>query len=82
MQEPRFDRAAAVEHLELAQWLVDSGYGLIQRQLQIVFSLERDGQSSEDARMRLLEFEQSQLARIAHRNRIASTVGASLPYET
>ena len=71
MQRPSVDRAATVEHLELAQWLVDSGYGLIQRQRRIVFNLERDGQSAEDARMRLLEFEQSQSARIAHRDRIA-----------
>ena len=44
---------------------------MIQRQRRIVFNLERDGQSAEDARMRLLEFEQSQSARIAHRDRIA-----------
>lgn len=77
MQRSRFDRAAAVDHLELAQWLVDSGSGLIRRQRQIVWNLERDGQSAEDARTRLSEFEQSQLARIAHRDRVASEIGAS-----
>lgn len=78
MQRSRFDRAAAIEHLELAQWLVDSGYGLIQRQRRIVFNLERDGLSAETARMQLSEFERSQLGRIAHRDRIASTLGAAL----
>ena len=75
MPRTRFDHGA-IDHLELAQWLVDSGYGLIARQRQIVFNLESDGRSTEEARTLLLEFEESQLARIAHRDRIASTLGS------
>jgi hypothetical protein len=77
LQRSRFDLDAALEHLELAQWHVDSGYGLVQRQRQIVLSLERDGQLAQDARTRLIEYEQSQLARIAHRDQLASVLGAS-----
>jgi hypothetical protein len=77
MRNPHVAHAAAVEHLELAQWHVASGSRLVQRQREILLHLERDGQPAEEAKMRLLEFELSQIARIVHRDRIAATLGVS-----
>jgi hypothetical protein len=74
MQKLHFEDVTATEHLELAQWHVASGSRLVQRQREILLHFERDGQSAEEAEMRLLEFEESQLARIAHRDRIAATL--------
>jgi hypothetical protein len=71
MRAGSFELATTLEHLELAQWHVASGSRLIRRQL---LHLERDGEPVVEAKMRLLEFEQSQLARIAHRDRIAATL--------
>jgi hypothetical protein len=77
MQKLHFEDVTATEHLELAQWHVASGSRLVQRQREILLHFERDGQSAEEAKMRLLEFEESQLARIAHRDRIAATLGVT-----
>ena len=77
MENVRFDHGTALEHLQLAQWHVHSGSRLVQRQREIVSRLERDEQPAEEARMRLSALEQSQLARIAHRDRIAATLGAT-----
>jgi hypothetical protein len=68
MQNLNFELATTLEHLELAQWHVTSGSRLVQRQREILLHLERDGEPLVEAKMRLLEFEQSQLARIAHRD--------------
>jgi hypothetical protein len=73
MHNLNFELATTLEHLELAQWHVASGSRLIRRQREILLHLERDGEPVVEAKMRLLEFEQSQLARIAHRDRIAAT---------
>jgi len=50
------DQPVTAEHLELAQWHVDSGSGLIRRQREIVLQLEREGRAVEEARMRLEDF--------------------------
>jgi hypothetical protein len=75
MEKLHFEHVAALEHLEVAQWHVASGSRLVQRQCKILLHLERDGRPAAEARTRLLEFEQSQLARIAHRDRMAATLG-------
>jgi hypothetical protein len=72
MQNLRVEHSTALEHLELAQWHVPSGSRRVQRQREILLHLERDGEPAEEARIRLLEFEKSQLARIALRDRIAA----------
>jgi len=77
MQNLNFELATTLEHLELAQWHVASGSRLIRRQREMLLHLERDGEPVVEAKMRLLEFEQSQLARIAHRDRIAATLGVT-----
>ena len=77
MQNLNFELATTLEHLELAQWHVSSGSRLIRRQREMLLHLERDGEPVVEAKMRLLEFEQSQLARIAHRDRIAATLGVT-----
>jgi hypothetical protein len=74
MRAGSFELATTLEHLELAQWRVASGSRLIRRQREMLLHLERDGEPVVEAKMRLLEFEQSQLARIAHRDRIAATL--------
>jgi hypothetical protein len=76
MQNLNFELATTLEHLELAQWHVASGSRLIRRQREMLLHLERDREPVVEAKMRLLEFEQSQLARIAHRDRIAATLAA------
>ena len=76
MQNLNFELATTLEHLELAQWHVASGSRLIRRQREMLLHLERDREPVVEAKMRLLEFEQSQLALIAHRDRIAATLAA------
>ena len=78
MRKPQFEHATAIEHLELAQWHVASGSRLVQRQREILLHLERDGEPVVEAKMRLLEFELSQLARIVDRDRIAASLGVSV----
>jgi hypothetical protein len=68
----RIDQPLTAEHLELAQWHVDSGRGLVRRQREIVLQLEREGRPVEEARMRLSELEQAQQDRIRRRDRIAA----------
>jgi hypothetical protein len=69
--QPHIDQLVTAEHLELAQWHVDSGSGLIRRQREIVLQLEREGRPVEEARVRLSELEQAQQERIRRRDRIA-----------
>lgn len=77
MQNLDFEQATTLEHLEVAQWHVASGSRMSRRQREILLRLERDRGPVVEAKMRLLEFEQSQLARIAQRDRIAATLGVT-----
>ena len=70
--QPYIDQTVTAEHLELAQWHVESGSGLIRRQREIVLQLEREGRPVEEARTRLSELEQAQQERIWCRDRIAA----------
>ena len=66
------DQPVTAEHLELAQWHVDLGSGLIRRQREIVLQLEREGRPVGEAHMRLSELEEAQRERIRRRDRIAA----------
>ena len=75
--EPIVDRAAARQHLELANKQVAEGHRCVEAQVALVARLERDGHDTFQARMLLEQFKMTLALQVETRDCIVQELGES-----